>query len=103
MPQRKKHSVRSTLERAHEVARSIPEGHEALNAIAWRDCCLWAFGEPAIRKRFKDEAGIDLDTGSLSPIGRLVDDATGKKPADLNAFVAWFNREIWGEDMVPEP
>lgn len=80
---------------------AIPEGFEAINAIAWRDCCLWAFDEPGIREQFRIDTGVDLDSVS-SPMDRLIDGATGEKSAGLAAFVSWFNRFIWGNDMVPE-
>lgn len=70
------------------------------NAMVWRDFVLWAFGEPDILRAFRDSTGIDLGEHA-SPLGGLVDEATGKTRADLNRFVDFVTAEIWGADDDP--
>jgi hypothetical protein len=82
----------------------IPEDirHSDLMIIAWRDCLMWAQGEPEIRATFEAETGMKLPSDSASPIERMVDKATGYDAAWANAFIAWFNKNVWGPVDGPE-
>ncbi len=71
-----------------------------LHAIAWRDCLDWALFDDQVRDHFRDETGIDLRQPD-SPIAQMIEEATGKRTADVGRFIEWFNAEIWGPDHVP--
>ena len=71
---------------------------EDFNELAWHDAVLWAFDEPDLRAQFQADTGIDLAT---SGIDRLIDEATGKRDEDLEAFIAWFDRNLWGDEWSP--
>lgn len=72
-----------------------------LNTIAYHDAVLWGSEDSFVRARFHQDTGIDL-APPKSPIERSIDALTGARDGSLERFVEWFNREIWGEDMVPE-
>ena len=71
-----------------------------INAAGWSDGVLWAIGQPDLLATFRESSGIDL-AAHRSRMESLVDDATGKRREDLEAFVDWFTEEIWGADMDP--
>ena len=77
-----------------------PLVREILNAQAWYDGIVWAFGDAGMRELFRTATGIDLSE-SRSPLDVEIDDATGKRKADLEAFVEWWNRDVWGSEWVP--
>ena len=62
-------------------------------AVAWRDCLMWAAGEQGIRDAFESDTGMHL---AMSPFDRMIDEATGLDAAVAEAFVRWFNENIWG-------
>lgn len=65
--------------------------------IAFRDFLLWAHQEPEMRNAFKAHSGICLEK-KLQPIDQMIDDATGKTNADMEAFVNWLIEFHWGAE-----
>lgn len=84
-------------------AERIAYPNNIIMAIAWRDGLMWAISNPEILCRFEKETGI---RGARSGIEALVDEACKvprTTPAELaEAFMEWFNKEIWGEDPFAE-
>ena len=73
---------------------------DALEAIAWRDCLVWASSDGDVLQMFLDETGMKLPTSGLD---RMIDEATGNDKRIAEKFVEWFNENIWGrEDRTVE-
>lgn len=62
---------------------------------AWADCLHWAIGEPEILKAFREETGNNWQPGT-TPIEMMIDEAIGADRAFIEAFLSWFNENIWG-------
>jgi hypothetical protein len=45
---------------------------------------------------FRAVTGCDF-TPSLTPIDRMIYKATGRQRAFVEQYVAWFNKNVWGE------
>lgn len=64
-------------------------------APAWAGCLAWAARDPGVIAAFRAETGNAWQPGR-TPMERAVDEATGASDAFMQAFVAWFNRAVWG-------
>ena len=62
---------------------------------AWADCLHWALGRPDILAAFKAETKMSYKAPQ-SPIETMIDDATGYSRPFLEAFIPWFNANVWG-------
>lgn len=68
-------------------------------ADAWLGCLAWAISERDILARFMAETGV---RPASSPIARMIDAATGHGDAIPEAFIAWFNANVWGDPFEIE-
>lgn len=68
--------------------------------MAWRDGCLWAYGDPGMRERFRRDTGRAL-ASKRSGLEAMIDEATGYGDAELEEFVGWWTTEIWGSELDP--
>jgi hypothetical protein len=65
------------------------------------DCWFWigavraVLATPALMESFRTETGRTWTPGRTT-IDRLIDDATGADRAFFEAFLTWFNAEVWG-------
>lgn len=78
-----------------------PEGPDGsargdILAIARRDCLMWAIRQGDILEAFRRDTGNRWTPG-LTPIDRLIDQETGAEAAFAEAFVRWFDENIWGD------
>lgn len=71
---------------------------DLLMAVAYRDCLLWATREPEIIEAFRREAGVAYRP-ARTPLDAMIDEATGAHKAIAEAFIAWFNVHVWGDDV----
>ena len=62
---------------------------------AWRDCVVWAIGEPEIVAAFRRDTGNTWAPGR-SGLERMIDAATGVDRDFVEAFIRWANVNIWG-------
>lgn len=69
---------------------------------AWFDCLHWALGEEGCVEAFRRDTGIGWRPGR-SPIERAIDQATGAERHFFEAFIPWFNVNVWGPIDGPEP
>jgi hypothetical protein len=67
--------------------------HRELMRAARLDCLLWASKQPEICDRFIKETGVRLPT---SPLDRLIDKQTGYEREIGCQFIAWFDKNVWG-------
>jgi hypothetical protein len=79
--------------------------NNVIMAIAWRDGLTWAFSERDLLAKFESDTGVRIPR-ERSAIEAMVDRACGVEHASpsaiADAFVEWFNKEIWGEDPFAE-
>ena len=61
----------------------------------WLDCIYWAIGEPDIVAAFRENTG-DLWVPGLTPLDRMIDEATGRDRAFAESFIRWANVAVWG-------
>lgn len=71
-----------------------------LNALAYRDCIMWAIGQQSIRDLFTVDTGMAWVEPSSS-LDRMIDAATGHERQFVEVFIPWFNENVWGADAVP--
>ncbi len=62
---------------------------------AWLGALHWAIGETEVLERFSAETGVHWHPGR-TPIDRMIDEATGADRKFIEAFIEWFNVNIWG-------
>lgn len=62
---------------------------------AWTGCLHWALGKPDVLAAFKAETGMGSKAPQL-PIETRIDEATGYSRSFLDAFIPWFNANVWG-------
>ena len=89
-----------------EARQRIAYPDNPLQAIAWRDCLMWAINSPEIRAKFTGVTGISFPTPATTPLDAMIDEATGHYREVVDRFVDWFNEWIWGENPwagQPEP
>ena len=60
---------------------------------AWVDCLRWSIGEPEILAEFRADTRYDF-TSRLTSIDRMIDEATRRKRAFVEQYVAWFNENV---------
>ena len=77
-----------------DISNHMPK--DVLMQQTWMDCLHWALGEPEIVARFKEETGRNWSPAT-TPAEKLIDEATGAGRAFVEAFVPWFNANVWGE------
>ena len=71
---------------------------DPLMAVTWRDCLVWAASEDGFRARFEADTGMKLPKSSSSPLDKMIDEATGFDKAIAEAFIDWFNENVWGDE-----
>jgi hypothetical protein len=76
------------------IIKYLPDN--LIMAQAWVDCLRWSVTEPEMLAAFRADTGCDFTPG-LTPIDRMIDEATGRQRAFVEQYVAWFNENIWGE------
>lgn len=72
------------------------EVRDLLNAIARRDCMLWAVTAPEVLAAFRRETGNTF-APPKNGLDALIDHATGSAEAFAKEFEAWFDANIWGD------
>lgn len=74
---------------------TYPDNH--VMAIAWRDCMAWVLSDPKQCRQFEAATGVKI---GRAPIEAMIDGATGHDHYQhvADAFVEWFNANVWGED-----
>lgn len=65
---------------------------------AWASCLSWACEKPEILADFTAATSTPLPITPQSRFERMIDEATGYKPAEefMRTFVPWFNEWVWG-------
>jgi len=81
--------------------RLMPASTPDFMAPAWAGCLRWAVGKQEILDAFAHETGNQWKPGR-SGLDRMIDEATGADRKFFEAFVAWFNVNVWGEVDGPE-
>lgn len=56
---------------------------------------------PEMRERFESDTGISLRP-ARSGLEAAIDEATGQAEDAPRKFIAWWSREIWGEEWTPD-
>jgi hypothetical protein len=74
---------------------------QGLMDIAWRDFVVWAFGQKEIISVFNKKTRNQL-LCKKSPIDFMIDEATGKTESDIEQFVFWVTKELWGMKYAPQ-
>lgn len=83
-----------------DLAKFMPA--DPLEAIAWRDCVRFAIAEPGLLECFEQDTGVVV-TSSCGVLNMLVDEATGANRHVVEAFLGWFNANVWGNHPSAEP
>jgi hypothetical protein len=68
-------------------------------AGAWVSALLWATQSKDCMGAFQASTGCKPPT---SPTERMIDSATGNDKRTADAFVVWFNKNVWGPMDGPE-
>ena len=68
---------------------------DKLQAIAWVDCLRWALSNDDVLAQFRQDTG-NRWAPSRGVLDRMIDEATGADRGFIEAFVAWFNSNVWG-------
>lgn len=84
-----------------DIATMMPSDTPPIMFQAWLDCLRWAIGEPEIVAKFRAETGTTWTPGK-TPLDRMIDDAGGAERGFVEAFVKWFNVNVWGPVDGPE-
>ena len=79
----------------------IDRNHD-LNRAAWAACLMWAIGEPNVLAQFEADTGLKF-TPPRNGIEAMIDKATGHQEAITRKFMEWFNKNVWGAELVPDP
>jgi hypothetical protein len=69
--------------------------------IAWRDFINWASRNKEVVTQFNKETKRQFLIPT-SPINLLVDKATGKDLDDVQEFVFWVTKNLWGVKYSPK-
>ena len=72
-----------------------PADTPAYMTEAWLSCLLSVSRSPGAREAFVHDTGYTWTPGR-SPLERMVDEATGRDRAIVEAFVRWVNVQVWG-------
>ena len=80
----------------------MPETTPDFMAPAWAACLRWAIGEAQVRADFEAATGHRWSHSATampmaSALEAMIDSATGHDKAYVEAFIAWFNENVWGE------
>lgn len=62
---------------------------------AWLSALYYAIGQPDILKRFSADTNMHWRPGT-TPLDRMIDEVTGAELKFLEAFIPWFNANVWG-------
>lgn len=62
----------------------------------WVAALCAAFSDPNMMRHFRDDTGCQW-TPATSPIGQMIDKATGVEADVVDKFCAWFNENVWGD------
>lgn len=79
----------------------MPANTPDFMAHAWVDALRWAIGEEKVLADFRKATG-NAWTPPKTPIDAMVDSASGADKAFIEAFVAWFNENVWGNEPLDE-
>jgi hypothetical protein len=80
---------------AFDISHYAPK--DPLAFQTWADCLHWALGEADIKARFEIETGNKWSPPK-SQAEKMIDEATEAAVAYLQAFVPWFNENVWGDE-----
>ena len=72
-----------------------PADTPAYMTEAWLSCLVWVARNPGALEAFVHDTGCTWTPGR-SPLERMVDEATGRDRAIVEAFVRWVNVQVWG-------
>jgi hypothetical protein len=82
------------MTRALDLTPHMPD--DPLMVPAWTACLLWAVQHPEMLQEFRVATGMQWQPGRTG-LERAIDEATGADDAFVEAFVRWFNANVWGE------
>ena len=68
---------------------------DVLMVGSWFSCLQASMQQPEVLHAFRAETGCTY-TPAVTPIDRMIDEATGRDKAYLLTFLAWFNVNVWG-------
>lgn len=78
------------------IMKQTPYGHPMMDA-AFLAFCVWLIGKPETKTQFKNDTGYDLETlMGLTPLDKLINDATGKTADVIGAYFDWVAVNHWG-------
>lgn len=73
--------------------------HDDVRAVMWYSAVRVAATTIAVTRAFEADTGqIWVFNQNRSPIEERIDEATGRDAALVDAFIDWFNLNVWGED-----
>lgn len=78
-----------------ERPKMMPADTPDYMASAWFDALHWAIGEADVLKRFGADTNIHWQPGE-TPIDLMLDKITGLDREFIEAFIQWFNVNVWG-------
>lgn len=71
---------------------------DPLMAGAWASALKWAYSEPDIVAAFERDTGLTPMPARTSGLEAMIDKACGVHAERAEAFVKWFNVNVWGDD-----
>ncbi len=93
------HLSRSEMKKPKVTKQRIAYPDDPLMAASWLAAIRCALtSQPDMIKAFAKETGLALPTQPRSAIEAVVDEATKVNSEIVDAFVDWFNVNVWGED-----
>lgn len=79
----------------------MPENTPDFLAQAWVDCLRWASASTEVLDAYEQSGGL-MPRPVRNGLDAMIDRATGINEAAFEAFVAWFNENIWGNGPIDE-
>lgn len=73
------------------------EPTDPLMAWPWYGLLRFCLSQPDCVAQFRADTGETWEPGR-TPLDRMVDTATGREAAFLQAFATWMNQTQWGEE-----
>jgi len=91
------------MKKARVQRQRITYPNDPLMAASWLAAIRCALTtQPDMIAAFTKETGLVLPSQPRSAIEAMIDNATGVDRKFVDAFVDWFNVNVWGEDPFVE-
>lgn len=68
-------------------------------APAWASCLSWAIHNEDMRIAFQQATGRKWSP-PRSGLDLMIDEATGANRAFIEAYITWFNQNVWGNEPI---